>query len=179
MSKYVIKLRDRYLEWSTVTGSPTTFGMTRVEMAQYLFQKGTEELTQEIREQIARADKYGTSADPPASVERVILCNRTGENEEGRSPDEIYAKYCPPAPPGRADAPEYTETGEMLLERLLWQGLLGAGAYHVLVEAMRRGALVPVVAPSVAEALAQERELQSQLDQVVYVDDGKVGPESR
>lgn len=94
MPKYIIKLKDKYLEWSSVTDSPTTRGLPRNEMISYLWRQGIREIEEEIRSRLERTDKYGSSMIPPESAEDVITCNQLGYNGTELTAEEIYERYC-------------------------------------------------------------------------------------
>lgn len=96
MSQYIVKLKDNYLEWSTVSESPTTRGMTREQMRQYLLEKGQREVEAEIEERLMRADAHGSSSIPPQTAEDIVTVNRAGENESQLTLDEIYERCCIP-----------------------------------------------------------------------------------
>lgn len=101
MPKFVVKLKDKYLEWSTVVAAPVTRGMTREQMARYLFQRETELAERNVEEVLSKADEYGTSRFPwEEGVRTAIVDNRAGDDEVEITLDEIYEKYCTPKADG-------------------------------------------------------------------------------
>lgn len=94
MAKYVIKIRDKYLEWSTAVDAPVTRGMTREEMIEHLVLSVTEEARSNAGRRLCRADDHGSSAIPFESAEDVIFGNRAGPGETELSIDGIYDEYC-------------------------------------------------------------------------------------
>lgn len=96
MPKYIVKLKDNYLEWSTVSDSPTTRGMTREQMRQYLLEKGQREVEAEVESRLMRVDMHGSSAVPPETAEDIMTVNRAGKNESRLTLDEIYERCCIP-----------------------------------------------------------------------------------
>jgi hypothetical protein len=101
MPKFVVKLKDKYLEWSTVVAAPVTRGMTREQMARYLMQRETELAERSVEEVLKRADEYGTSRFPwEEGIRAALVCNRAGDGEVEITQDEIYEKYCTPKAEG-------------------------------------------------------------------------------
>lgn len=98
MGRPIVKIKDKYLEWSTIVDAPVTYGMTTPELKAYIrFQYGAEGL-EELPPRLARADQHGTSALPPSSFAGLIESNRAGDNETHLSIEEIYERYCTQSP---------------------------------------------------------------------------------
>lgn len=94
MSRYIIKIRGYYLEWSTIVDAPITYGMTLEELKEYIrLEYGRNGLLQ-LPARLDRVEEYGTSCFDGRSVKSVIHDNRAGWNEETLTLDEIYEKYC-------------------------------------------------------------------------------------
>ena len=100
MPRYIVKLRDRYMEWSTVVDAPTTYGMTLEEFrAHYEHEYGVAAVhgghnMPPLRERMLRVAQQGTSANFPLTVEQLIAGNRAGPDEATLSEDELYRAYC-------------------------------------------------------------------------------------
>lgn len=63
MGKFIIKIHDHYLEWSTIVDAPITLGMSLDEFrAYYQDMYGRADAMYGLPDRIARADATGTSA---------------------------------------------------------------------------------------------------------------------
>lgn len=101
MPRYIVKLtnpkdgRDYYLEWSTITDSPVTYGMSREEFEQhYREEYGISAMRTEWPERMARVDEKGTSSLLYISVEDLVSHNRAGPDETPLSVEGILGRYC-------------------------------------------------------------------------------------
>jgi hypothetical protein len=97
MPRYIIKLQDQdqawYLEWSTIVDAPVTRGLPLKEFKyQYIDEHGLSAL-EELEQRLERVEKTGTSAFD-RDLEKVILCNRAGPNEERLTKQQLIDKYC-------------------------------------------------------------------------------------
>lgn len=91
MPKFIVKIKDSYFEWSTITGSPVTYAMDRKGMASYLTVRyGT---SHDAEGRLKRVDKKGHSMFDSGSLEDLISFNRAGPDESSISIDEIYERY--------------------------------------------------------------------------------------
>jgi hypothetical protein len=96
MPKYIIKIKDKYFEWSTVVDAPTTYGMTEDELREHVqFQDGKTGLDA-LPERLARVAVKGTSSHMDASLAELLGCNRAGDGETELTEEQIYAKYANP-----------------------------------------------------------------------------------
>lgn len=94
MPKYIVKLSDKYLEYSTICDAPVTFGMSRDEMRAYLIERyGTAEEAETDR-RLDRCDAIGTSSMMDTSAEDALSYNRAGPCEVTLTVDEIKTAYC-------------------------------------------------------------------------------------
>jgi len=93
MPTFIIKIKDLYFEWSTISDSPATLGMTLDEFQDYYRAEYGRRGMRELPERLERTEKKGTSAFQDDSVEDTIFHNRAGDDEETLSADEIYEKY--------------------------------------------------------------------------------------
>ena len=88
-----------YLEWSSVTDAPGTYGMTLDELREYIKEEYGNEGLRELPERLRRVEEFGTSRWPRASVEEVVDSNKAGEGGTSLTLDEIYRDYCENRPP--------------------------------------------------------------------------------
>lgn len=94
MARLIVKLGGKYLEWSTVTDAPRTYGMTLAELREHIrFERGEDGLAA-LPERLARVEATGTSSQDVVTVDELIECNRAGPNERELTKTELIAKYC-------------------------------------------------------------------------------------
>lgn len=104
MPKHIVKIRDKYFEWSTVVDAPTTYGMTETELHEHVRFHHGEEGMKELPERMERVAAKGTSSHMDTSLAELLQCNRAGEGEKHLTEDEIYAAYAnPPNDPKLSD----------------------------------------------------------------------------
>jgi len=94
MPCHIIKLRDKYLEWSTIVDAPLTPGLTLEQLKEHIRDKYGSESLDRLPSRLERVEKYGTSMLEGISVGDLIAGNRAGENETRLTEDEIYERYC-------------------------------------------------------------------------------------
>lgn len=95
MSRSIIKIKDQYLVWSTVSDSPVTIGMSQNEIEQWTLEQYGKQGLEKLPDSLARADAKGCSAlDDDFDLEAILLCNRAGKDETHLSEDQIYQYYC-------------------------------------------------------------------------------------
>jgi hypothetical protein len=94
MGRTIIKIKDYYLEYSSIVDAPITFGMTRKEFEQYYRDEYGRNGHLDFESRMRRVDKTGTSSYRELSPEDVIMCNRAGPNECELTIDEIFIAYC-------------------------------------------------------------------------------------
>jgi hypothetical protein len=93
MPRYIVKLDDWYLEWSTIVDAPVTEGMSLDDFrAHYLRQYGLQGESQ-LFERLERVEKNGTSA-LDETLDGILSCNRAGPDEAELTKDEIIKAYC-------------------------------------------------------------------------------------
>jgi hypothetical protein len=94
MGRFIIKIKDMYLEYSSITDSPVTFGMVLDEFKKYYktVYGATEMHELEIR--LKRVDEQGTSGYYKTTLEDFLAGNRAGPNESTLTTEEIYKAYC-------------------------------------------------------------------------------------
>ena len=95
MPRYIIKLDEKYLEWSTIVDAPVTYGMTEKDFSQYYKEQyGIQGYENDYRSRMERVNATGTSAFGYKSVDELIRNNRAGKNEENLSKEEIIQHFC-------------------------------------------------------------------------------------
>ena len=94
MPCYIIKLRDKYLEWSTIVDAPLTPGLTLEQLREHILSKYGLLRLKHLPSRLERVEKYGTSCLEGISVSDLIKGNRAGENEARLTEEEIYERYC-------------------------------------------------------------------------------------
>ena len=94
MGRCLIKIKDQYLEWSTVVDAPVTYGMTLEELHIFIKEEYGNSGLVELPQRMERIEKNGTSSNMRISLESLISDNRAGPNETCLSLDEIYERYC-------------------------------------------------------------------------------------
>jgi len=96
MPNAIIKIKDKYFEWSTVVDAPVTYGMTKDELYEYIKERYGREGLQELPERLARVEKFGTSFHWNTTLDELFESNRAGEDETYLTKEEIYAEYATP-----------------------------------------------------------------------------------
>ncbi len=93
MPRYIVKIKEFYLEWSTVVDAPVTFGMPLNEFqSYYLGEYGLASIS-ELEARLRRVDEKGVSAKY-ANLAELLSDNRAGPNETNLSVDNIYCIFC-------------------------------------------------------------------------------------
>lgn len=94
MSRAIVKIKDRYLEWSTVADAPTTYGMNLQDFKEYYRSRWGEEIYAKLDARLDRVERKGTSVYCDDSVLKTVLCNRAGYRERNLTLDELYEWFC-------------------------------------------------------------------------------------
>lgn len=94
MGRYILKLHEHYLEWSTVVDAPVTFGMTLDEFKDYYQAQYGYNGSQDLTQRLERVERKGTSSHIHDNAEDVMAGNRAGRNETSLTPEEVYQAYC-------------------------------------------------------------------------------------
>ncbi|MFA5053971.1 MAG: hypothetical protein WC565_07920 [Parcubacteria group bacterium] len=89
MSRFIVKLRDHYMEWSTIADAPTTKLMPLDRFLKWYRCTYGESGMAELPERMARVEATGTSVYRE-TAESVITGNRAGPDETELTMDEIY-----------------------------------------------------------------------------------------
>lgn len=94
MPRYIIKIKDKYLEWSTVVDAPVTYGGTLEEFKEYYLNEYGSSSLANFEERLERVEQVGTSERGAKNLAYTIGVNRAGPKETCLTEDEIYQKYC-------------------------------------------------------------------------------------
>ena len=95
MGKFIIKMEDYYLEWSTITDSPVTFGMALDEFKEYYQAEYGRSGMRDLEVRLERVKEHNSSAHRSAYwPPRLFGYNRAGPNESQLTEEEIYRAYC-------------------------------------------------------------------------------------
>ncbi len=98
MPRYICKLQDGdkvyYMEWSAITDTPATFGLSLEEFKEYYQEAyGTQGMLG-LPERLERVDKTGTSCYETTSVDDLIAYNTAGKNDTTITKEQIIEGYC-------------------------------------------------------------------------------------
>lgn len=98
MARGLIKLtdceRDYYLEWSTISDRPSTYGMSLDELKAFVKDEYGKEGLRDLPDRLARLDAKGTSFHGDGDAISTILCNRAGVGETKLTYRQIVEMYC-------------------------------------------------------------------------------------
>ena len=95
MGKAIIKIKDKYFEFSTIVDAPVTYGMNEEELRNYIKDEYGNEGLKNLGDRLKRVEKNGTSFHGE-DLESTLIVNRAGCNEERLTEDEIYDMYKTP-----------------------------------------------------------------------------------
>ena len=93
MPRYIVKIGDRYGEWSTIVDAPVTYLVPLEEFRAYYTTEYGRSSAGEFAERVARADAKGTSSHLHNSANDVMACNRFGDREGCLPVSECRAKW--------------------------------------------------------------------------------------
>ena len=95
MGRFIVKLDDYYLEWSTIVDAPITYGMKLKEFKEFYKDEYGNRGMEELPKRLERVENQGVSAyHPYNNLENLITGNRAGDNEEELTKQEIIKGYC-------------------------------------------------------------------------------------
>ena len=92
MGRTILKIKDYYLEYSSIVDAPIVGGMKLEDFKKYYKEEFGNSGYKNLQERLRLTDKYGSSCGE--SAEEVIQGNRAGKNESCISLDEMYYAYC-------------------------------------------------------------------------------------
>ena len=98
MSRYILKIRDHYCEWSTVVDAPVTLFMPLDSFRDYYRREYGESRMVELIERLKRADATGCSSEIGETAESLCAFNRAGPRETSLSESGLWRKYKPRPP---------------------------------------------------------------------------------
>jgi hypothetical protein len=90
MGKAIVKIKDRYFEWSTIVDAPVSYGMTEEQI------KEVHSNEKNFKERLERAKEKGHSYlgyYGTLTLDEILACNRAGDGETELTAEEIYDKY--------------------------------------------------------------------------------------
>ena len=93
MGRYILKIKDYYLEWSTVVDCPVTFGMNLDQLTRHIRHEYGANGLRDLPERLERVNQTGTSKRG-GNLQDVISGNRAGPNESELDLGEIHQAYC-------------------------------------------------------------------------------------
>lgn len=94
MGRFIVKIKDKYFDWSTIVDAPVTYGMSLDEFREYYRKEYGHD--SDLAERLARVEAKGTSSLIDDSLKESISFNRAGDNEKQLSISAIYTKYTKP-----------------------------------------------------------------------------------
>lgn len=98
MGTYIIKLphdgTDYYMEWTSISNGPRSYGMTLDEFKKYYRDEyGRFEYDHNLQPRLDRVDEKGTSSRLHDSAEDVISGNRCGPNDTELTKEQIIEAF--------------------------------------------------------------------------------------
>ncbi len=94
MPRHILKIKNYYLEWSTIVDAPITYGMPLNEFIDYYQGEYGASGMIKLADRLKRVEEKGTTAIQDKSLQDTIQFNRAGDNETELSFDEIFKIYC-------------------------------------------------------------------------------------
>ena len=88
MGQSIVKIKDKYLVWSSVVDAPITYGMTRAAVLAWLRDEHGRSSFDYWQRAVAETD-----ADPAEKIKDAIIGNRAGKNEQPINADGVYRRY--------------------------------------------------------------------------------------
>lgn len=89
MGNPIVKLEGKYLVWSTISDSPVTYGLTRVELCQYVKEEDGRRGLEGLARRLERVEQKGTSSFDDENADDTIWLNRAGPDETPLHREEI------------------------------------------------------------------------------------------
>lgn len=98
MGTPIVKLtegeRSWYLIWSSISDSPSTYGMSLAELHDYVRDEFGASGLRDLPERLERVERYGTSCLPATTAEELISFNRAGPGETTFTIAQIISHFC-------------------------------------------------------------------------------------
>jgi hypothetical protein len=92
MPRYIIKLEDKYMEWSTVVDAPITYLLTYEQLTEYIKDEYGSQGLNNLSDRMKRVEEHGSSS-PYHTTNQIIKHNRAGKNETHLSKKELIKQY--------------------------------------------------------------------------------------
>lgn len=97
MPTYIVKLSDNkkefYLEWSTITDSPITYGMSLKKFKKFYLKEYGISSKKDLEDRLTRVEQTGTSSFIE-NLEDTLEYNKAGRNEKKLTLNQLIEKYC-------------------------------------------------------------------------------------
>lgn len=93
MPRFIIKIKDRYCEWSTVVDAPVSKLMPLDEFKEHIKYWDGMAGMQALPARLERVEAVGHSCRGTYTLEDIIACNHAGNDGEELTIDEIYEMY--------------------------------------------------------------------------------------
>jgi hypothetical protein len=93
MGLSIVKIKDKYLEFSSMVDAPVTDLMTLDEFKEYYKDEYGESGMRNLDQRLKRVEEKGTSSYIHESAEDELSYNRAGKNESILTIDQIYEFY--------------------------------------------------------------------------------------
>lgn len=93
MPRSIIKIKDKYFEWSTVVDAPVTYAMTLAELKKYYKNEYGKQGFSELANRLERVEDKGTSSRIDSSVASEVKYNHAGKDGTRITIDQIYEFY--------------------------------------------------------------------------------------
>jgi hypothetical protein len=94
MPHFIVKIKDKYIEWSTIVDAPISHGMSLGEFKKYYQNEYGNRGIQTLQDRLDRVEEKGTSEIDADCLEDTVSFNRAGLQETELTVDEIYRVYC-------------------------------------------------------------------------------------
>jgi len=93
MGRFIIKLKDKYLVWSTIVDAPVTRGMDEAELRAWNAKEyGVQAKGMGLDKSIEDCDKEGNNTGQ--NVDGILSCNQAGPKGECLTMNEVYERFC-------------------------------------------------------------------------------------
>lgn len=92
MGRGLVKIKDKFFEWSTIVDAPISWGMSLDELTEHIKRTQGEEGLAVLAGRLERIAKTGTSFYD-YTLEELLSFNRAGLNEVSISENEIYKRF--------------------------------------------------------------------------------------
>ena len=92
MGNGIIKIKDRYMEWSTIVDAPVSPALAIDDFREWYRDKYGRVGLRDFENDLEEIDERGTNYNY-TKLETVVELNRAGEKEARITLDEIYERY--------------------------------------------------------------------------------------